>query len=397
MGTPTPQPSPGGRGGRCGKVRGRVSLFLMSRGFIICCAVVVGLVTLMLLGVTAHRQGWLNPPHTYDAQRLKLARGQMHELAAQWVKEGKLAREDGWVYTVDVGHLLMAAAISGDVKLYESLRQYCLEHLILNDPARPDAQDMVIWRYQPGVPADASGTTETLRVALGFWLGAGKFQRAADRALAVRMLKAYARHQSVEQNTWLIRNYYNLGTRAFATNSFTIDYAPDFVMEVAEAVQDEELKQVAQKSYGVIHSAVAPCGLIYDFIQPEVATIIPSQSPVFGPNDLVQLSNSAAIAEHACQGAPEVGRTVLHFALVRLGDLRLYFLGRTGEVPFRRPTGPEAYTALLRLAVKLDDQVAVRRLTPFVTDHALAFASKPYAPRMFLASELMLALEMVGE
>ncbi len=359
-------------------------------------ACVTLLMTLTLLAVMAHRQGWLDVPPAYDAARVAQARQAIHHLAAQWVQKDALARADGWTYTVDVGELLIAAALARDADTYQHLRAFCLAHLIQNDPSRPDTRDMVLWRYQPGSPPDASGTTEALRVARGLWYGGARFHRPQDRDLAHQILRAYLRHQTVEQGVWLIRNYYNFGTHAFATNSFTIDYDPDLLAEVGRATGDADLLQAATKSYAVVRSAVAPCGLIYDVIQPEVTTIIPDMPPVLGPNDIVQISNSASIVEHAAQGLPGVARPVLTFALRRQPDLHLFFLGRSGAEPFRRPCGPEGYTALLRLAVHLGDQAAVRRLAPYVADQALAFAAHPYAPKPFLISELWLALEVVS-
>ncbi len=32
-----------------------------------------------------------------------------------------------------------------------------------------------------------------------------------------------ARHAAEEQGVWMIRNYFNLGTRSFANNSFLVD------------------------------------------------------------------------------------------------------------------------------------------------------------------------------
>ena len=66
---------------------------------------------------------------------------------------------------------------------------------------------------------DASGTTEALRFAEGLWEGARVFGEPADRELALLVLRAYRRHEYVDQGIWLIRNYFNLQTRAFATNS----------------------------------------------------------------------------------------------------------------------------------------------------------------------------------
>ena len=81
------------------------------------------------------------------------------------------------------------------------------------------------------------------------------------------ILDGYARHAAEEQGVWMIRNYFNLGTRSFATNSFLVDYAPDLVAEVAAAMGREDLAEVARRSYALIEKAQAPIGLLYDMIQ----------------------------------------------------------------------------------------------------------------------------------
>ena len=76
------------------------------------------------------------------------------------------------------------------------------------------------------------------------------------------------------------------------------------------------------------------------------------------------MANSCTVAKRNVTEAPEVGRNVLRFALLRLSKRGRLLLAPT-------------YACLVRLAVKLKDQKALNAfLDPFVT-HALVCQAKP--------------------
>jgi hypothetical protein len=338
------------------------------------------------------------PPDT-RALRLRLNQ-RIHE----WVDADRLARDNGFIYAVDVAHLLAYAADAGDRELYLKLRDYIVKHFVVDGP---DAfrRGFVQWRIKPGDRPDATGTTEALRVAEGLWRGGERFGRPEDRELARVVLHGYARHEGHDAGVWLIRNYFNLQTGAFATNTFLVDYDPDFVAEVAEATGDEKLAEIAAKSYDLVAKSTAPCGLIYDLVQPEVMTLTPElRQYAFSPNDVLQISNSATVAERVARGRPGVARPVLTFAMQRSGRLNHYYLGRTGEEVMApgggdyvthapQPVGPETWAVLARLALKLGDRAAAERCIRKLAPRAEGFANQPYAPELYLASEMLMALQ----
>jgi hypothetical protein len=181
-----------------------------------------------------------------------------------------------------------------------------------------------------------------------------------------------------------------------------VDYDPDFLREAAREASDRDLADVADRSYALVRQAVAPSGLLYDIVQPEVLTLTPLlRQPVFSPNDVVQLSNASSVAERAAGGAPEVGRGVLAFAMARRKTPRAYYLGRTGEavgVPERDPgpPGAETYAALVRLALRLGDKPAAAAFQRRLLECAWRFSRRPAEPRLYTAGEILLALEMLG-
>lgn len=335
-----------------------------------------------------------SPKEPEGARRTK---DELHRLARERVLAGSLARPDGWVYTIDLSLLMIFAALEKDWELYQSLESFASTHLVLETEDDPYTRGFVLWRFREGTPGDATGTTEALRLAEGFWRGAEAFGREDDRARAIRILEGYARHETEDQGIWMIRNYFNLGTRSFATNSFLVDYAPDFVAEVAEATGDDHLLSIAEKSYALIERAQSESGLLYDIVQPEVKTLLDDERmAVFSPNDAIQVSNSATIAAGAVKGRPGVARRVLDFCYRRMPELKGTYYGRTGEIARDKRPGIEAWASLVRLAIALDRDDALEAFYPFLVSNAGRKWRIPDDAWLYVVAELLLGLQAVA-
>ncbi len=289
------------------------------------------------------------PPDDFDDLRDALER----RARALWQGDG-LRRPDGCVYTVDVGHLLMHAVGRGDRALYDRVRPVArgLVHDAADDPY---TRGFVPWRSCTDTPPDASGTTEALRVARGLWQGGARFELPDDRALARLIVAGYGRHAATEYGVWMVRNYFNFQTRAFANDSYLVDYDPDLIAEMARETGDAALAELARRSTALVEAAVAPSGLIHTLVQPDVATIMP-RAPVsiFSPNDVIQLNNACVVAETVVREAPAVGQRLLRFALARGDGLVRAYYGRTGEPVDATPADSTAWSCLVRLAARLD-------------------------------------------
>lgn len=226
----------------------------------------------------------------------------------------RLQRPNGFVYAIDLAQLLAYAALQEDRELYERLRAQAEPTLVERGVQGGRRHTFVAWRYRPGDgPEDleASGTTEALELARALWLGAQAFDRPGDRALALRIVEGYARHQSRSSDFWYVRNYYDLTGDAFADNSYLVDYDPDFVGLVARAANRPSLCEVAP------------------------------------------------VAERSAGANEAEARRVLEFARARGPLLRLYYDAASGQ-PRREPyAGLATYATLVRLAVKLDEPEAL--------------------------------------
>jgi hypothetical protein len=315
----------------------------------------------------------------------------------EWLSSPNWARADGFVYTVDVGHLLIYAAMRKDSKLYQSMRKFAVDNLILDNPDDEYTRGFVAWRYKKGVKLDASGTTEALRIAEGLWRGYKAFGNAVDKELTLKILQGYLRHEYTERGIWLVRNYFNLGTRSFVTNSFLVDYDPDFLREVGKELNDKDLLNLANRSYLLVRKAVTKAGLLYSVIQPEVGTLLPLDLAFFSPNDVIKLLNVSTVAERVAHGEPKVAKDVLKFVMLRWEELNNYYYGRTGEPAIRDAVDVSTYASLVRLAIRLDDVTSLKKLLPRFLDGALKFTNNPSAPKLYVAGEVLLALEMLEQ
>jgi hypothetical protein len=277
------------------------------------------------------------------------------EIERQVVLEGVYRRDDGFSYTVDAAQLLELAALRGDRALFFRLRQRLLDTVVIQSADNAFTDGFVAWRYGVGLPLDATGTTEALRVASGLWLGRG-LTAVDDTQLVLRILRGYGRHAYVDQGTWMIRNYYNLIVRAFSINSYMVDYDPDLLAEVGAASGDVDVQDVAERSYRLVDAAQAPSGLIYQVVQPELVTLLPGDKPIFSPNDIVGVANSCTVAERALRGRPEVARRLLDFARAQGARLAERHRGRDGR-PIEGVRAANLITrgCLARLALGLGD------------------------------------------
>ncbi len=327
-----------------------------------------------------------------DLDALRETRAALEARAGGWVSAGGPRRADGFVYAVDVAHLMEHAAWVGDADLYLRLHDLVARRLVLDDPDDPFTRGFVPWRVGDA-PPDASGTTEALRVARALWRGGERFDRPADRALASVILTGYARHAFVDQGIWHVRNYFNLGTRAFANDSYLVDYDADFVAEVAAATGDAALADVAARSVALVRASVSPSGLVHTLLQPDLRTVYPDvELSGFSPNDLIQLNNACIVAETVARSAPEVAAATLAFADARLPDVKRWYYGRTGEAASDREADLVVHACFARLALALGDDVSVRRWVAAGLPGWRGMAEGP-AERYYTVGEALLTLD----
>ncbi len=299
-----------------------------------------------------------------NREELTSLRDRVLRMLKESLATGKLRRDDGYIYTIDAGaDVSLLRAGGGFIWLRGACAALCLKNLINDESHDPFCRGFVAWRYKPGQPVDATGTTEALRVARGFWIGSARFKRPEDALVTHMVLKGYAQHATVDQGVWIIRNYFTYKSRSFASNSYLVDYDPDFVREAAMKFSDDALEIIADKSDALICKAVTSSGLLYDLVQPDLKTLYPLLDVyTFSPNDIVGLTGCGTTALGVTRSNPQIGRTILAFAIKRFGDLHRYYYGRTGQSVDASAAAVFEYSTLARLAAQLGDEPVAARI-----------------------------------
>ena len=345
--------------------------------------------------------------HPRSAELIALERALVAALPSWW-RESDGLRSDGARYTVDVAQLASYSAIRGDQALY-ALFLPALREVIIDDPSSPYTSGMVAWRWRPGEPLDASGTTEALRTAEALWEGRRFGLNWRPEVAAI--IRAYERHQLTDQGVWMIRNYYNLGVGAFSPNSYAVDYDPDFLFRLARSLEEEvppradagagvsvgaelhlRARALAKKSASLLEATLAPSGLTHQLIMPELSTLLPGLPLAFSsPNDIEALGNALTVAERCLIMCPSVARAAENFLAARPVLKRLY-TATEGTPRGAEEAGVVELAATVRFACKRGaDALATRHLSALLA-RAERFLARPRAARLYVASELLLTL-----
>jgi hypothetical protein len=281
------------------------------------------------------------------------------------VLRGEMARADGYTYGMDVGQALTELALAGRREPYEKLRGLALQHFIYRSAENPWADGFVIWRLKPGARPDASGTAEALRLAEGLRAGARELGYGDDAGHARDILRAYLKHATVDHGIWLIRNYFNLETRSFASNSYLFGYDADLLRQAA--ADDPAFAEAARQTAQMIERLATREGFLQEILQPEILTAFPvGVSPAFSPDGVRSVLNSCTVLERATVAAPAQGRRLLALvaaemerqraAGARHPSLPLYW---QFDRPLAKPrAGVAVYGCLARLAHRLRQPVA---------------------------------------
>lgn len=280
-------------------------------------------------------------------------------------------RPDGWAYAIDVGNLMVYAAHSGDLGMFKQFSQQVEQRYLVTRSNDPNALYTIAWRYQPGRPVEASGTTETLRMVEAYWVAGQRWNNGYYRRLAYLMALAYMRHQTSDQygENWYIRNYYNYGTQGYATNSFLVDYDPDVLRQVADYTHDTYLRAAADKAAQFVTAAQIDNGLFQEMYQPELSTLYKDML-YFSPNGIIQLIDSLEAALGLSQiYAPAAAQKTYQFAKAQylasgIGHVSNQYYEDGTPLPKGQGAegGPAVYAYIARIGDRLGDTAFARRL-----------------------------------
>ena len=356
------------------------------------------LVVLIVIGSKLYLK-WYYHTLSNPLDILKL-KSQVEKNLEQWIDQGELVREDGHIYTVDTAQIAIYAAQEGKEALYQKILPM-VKATIVDIPGQEYTVGMISWRIpkdfsqNPDFKRDASGTTEALRVAEALWLGHQKF-KLDHMDWVKKIILAYQKHQTIDQNQWMIRNYYNLQTQAFAPNSYAVDYDPDFLWKIAQDTTDPELKSVAQtlseKSADLLAKSISPSGLVHQVMLPEIMTLLPTIKMIaFSPNGIEMINNALTVAErcvHTCPSVIEATQKFLH----KQEKFGRAYQAITGESLSKEGAGIVEYAAITRFACYVGDTQTLDRTLSDYALHLNTFLKWPAGVKIYVASEVLMGL-----
>ena len=331
------------------------------------------------------------PPGLPDLRR------RYEALRRDWVLNDRLIRPDGYVYTIDWGQLLIYFAVAGDRDLYLRMQDHVVRHLLVNDVGEALTQGFVLWRFKPGEPRHASGTTEMLRVAKALWHGAASSIVRRTRnshcsfSAATPATRPLTRASGWSATTTTLASGISRPTRS---SSITTPISSPR----SRPRKNAELRDTAEKCYGVYRKALAPSGLVYDLVQPEIKTLVGRRDVLFfSPNDIMGLHNSVTCPQGVARGLPHIAKGVLGFALARMADLRAYYFGRTGEPVDDAPATVFELNSLLRLAMLCGGAVARQQCLKRVLPLWQEYEQRAKPTEAYTVSEVLLTMQALME
>jgi hypothetical protein len=309
-----------------------------------------------------------------------------------------VARNDGYLYGLDVAWLLRYAAEAGDRALYDRLRPYA-DRVIVTQSGDAYARGFVLWRQRPGADPEIAGSLESVAMARALLAGAARFGYARDRDVAQLVLEAYGKLAFEKGLTWSVRRHFNFATRSYSDVSFLSSYAPDFLADAGPLLPAAAWPTPVERSYAAIEQATTQHGLLRPVILPELnETWADLTARSFAPNNVAPLEDSCLAAEAAVRGRPQIARKVLAFALDSdhanfLGRLFAYFDVTTGEPANEALLTPTGYACLVRLAVAVGDRRAVTELGGWFTRdlELIAGESNVHPAPLYAAGPLLVA------
>lgn len=305
---------------------------------------------------------------------------------AEMDKRGGLPlRPDGWAYAVDVGNLMLYAAERGEIELFRQLSDVVRRDYLITRSNDRNALYTVAWRFRRDRPVEASGTTETLRMVEAYWIAGERWNNEYYHQLAWAMAKAYVRHEWSDEygEGWYIRNYYNYETKAYATNTFLVDYAPDVLRRVADGMRDTDLRKTADKAADFVVRAQVPFGYFHEMYQPEIATLYDNIT-YFSPNGVLQIidSHEAALGISELYAPGEARRTYEFSKAQHLSPLGIRNQYQMNGAPNPGGEGVTAavYAFVARLSTRMGDLQFSRQLIDETMTPELMYADTRLTP-----------------
>jgi hypothetical protein len=162
-----------------------------------------------------------------DPGRIEKYENKILQIFHRNLSNGLPSRPDGFCYAIDLAEIMQSAVEIGDSILFSKAYEAIKKHYIIRDTWIDSA---IVWRYKNDSEIDASGTAETIHCAFAIYLAYKKWGVEEYKKLSYSLAKAYIKHgYAPEPGKFLVKNYFNYGTRTLSENTYLINQRPDFL------------------------------------------------------------------------------------------------------------------------------------------------------------------------
>jgi len=236
------------------------------------------------------------------------------------------ARADGYVYAIDLAYIMRVGALLDNQRLFERAYTLVQDHLLQINVNDPRARYTVRWRYHPERPRDASGAKETGMVADALWTAFEQWGHPHHRSIAIKVLNAYLDHGYWETDRrFLVKNYYNYGTKTLSENTWLINQLPHTVRKIGCATRDSALLRTARGMSRFVRAGALQEGFSYEMYDPGIGTVIENASGYYSPNGILKLQSSLQIARTRLPFTTRPAQALLRFQNEKDHDLYTHY------------------------------------------------------------------------
>lgn len=267
---------------------------------------------------------------------------------------GLPSRTDGFCYAIDLAEIMQSAVEIGDSILFSKAYEAIKKHYIIRDTWIDSA---IVWRYKKDSEIDASGTAETIHCAFAIYLAYKKWGVEEYKKVSYSLAKAYIKHGYMpEPDKFLVKNYFNYGTRTLSENTYLINQRPDFLYLIGKENKDDDMIEKSRMMYNAIIGGYVKNGFFNSLYDIGVKTIIPSSNGYYSPNGIFPLISSIDISLSIIEFNPKPAREILDFFYENFGRWSDFYILMDGK--FKSQTKSNfvsvaVYSKIIELFLKL--------------------------------------------
>ena len=305
-----------------------------------------------------------------DPGRIEKYENKILQIFHRNLSNGLPSRPDGFRYAIDLAEIMQSAVEIGDSILFSKAYEAIKKHYIIRDTWIDSA---IAWRYKNDSEIDTSGTAETIHCAFAIYLAYKKWGVEEYKKLSYSLAKAYIKHgYAPEPGKFLVKNYFNYGTRTLSENTYLINQRPDFLYLIGKENNDNDMIEKSKMMYNAIISGYVKNGFFHSLYDIGVKTIIPGSDGYYSPNGVFPLISSIDISLSIIEFNPKPAREILDFFHENFGRWSDFYTLNNDK--FRAQTNyasAAVYSKIIEVYLKLGKSAKYKDMIKYIVGDLL--------------------------